>query len=227
MRPVSPLPPGYLTYRQALGTESEIAAIVALVESAYRGESSRAGWTTEADLLAGRRTDSAEVRAAVTDPNSLVLLATDPAGERVGCCHVQRRIESPAQPTATSARTGDVAQPGKRTRAGKGDRSGDAGQAWTGAVGAYFGMFAVRPGLQGAGIGGSLLARAEQHAVRTWAAQWMEMLVIAQRGELLDWYHRRGYTTTSQHRPFPYDDRRFGEPLRPDLYFVVLRRRLG
>ncbi len=40
----------------------EIAAIVALVESAYRGPSSRLGWTTEADLLAGRRTDSEAVR---------------------------------------------------------------------------------------------------------------------------------------------------------------------
>ena len=33
--------------------------VVALVQSTYRGESSRAGWTTEADLLAGQRTDPA------------------------------------------------------------------------------------------------------------------------------------------------------------------------
>ncbi|MCK9923169.1 GNAT family N-acetyltransferase [Frankia sp. AgPm24] len=193
-------------FRAAVDSDVEIAAIVDLVESAYRGESSRAGWTTEADLLAGQRTDVAEVRAAVTDPHSLLLLATDAAGERVGCCHVQRRIEPPAQAMAGSGDT---------------DHSGE------GAVGAYFGMFAVRPGLQGSGIGGSLLARAEQHAVRAWAAGWMEMLVIAQRAELLDWYQRRGYAPTSGRRPFPYADRRFGDPLRPDLYFVVLRRGLG
>jgi hypothetical protein len=37
---------------------ADVPAIVDLVESAYRGESSRAGWTTEADLLDGRRTDA-------------------------------------------------------------------------------------------------------------------------------------------------------------------------
>jgi hypothetical protein len=40
---------------------ADISAIVALVESAYRGESSRAGWTTEADILGGQRTDATEV----------------------------------------------------------------------------------------------------------------------------------------------------------------------
>jgi len=36
---------------------SDVPQIVALVESAYRGEASRVGWTTEADLLQGQRTD--------------------------------------------------------------------------------------------------------------------------------------------------------------------------
>ena len=37
---------------------SELPAIAALVNSAYRGESSRQGWTTEADYLGGQRTDA-------------------------------------------------------------------------------------------------------------------------------------------------------------------------
>ncbi|NBP08302.1 MAG: GNAT family N-acetyltransferase, partial [Gammaproteobacteria bacterium] len=35
----------------------DAAALAALVNSAYRGDGSRAGWTTEADLLGGQRTD--------------------------------------------------------------------------------------------------------------------------------------------------------------------------
>jgi len=41
-----------------LATPSDAAAIALLVNSAYRGDASRAGWTTEADLLGGQRTDS-------------------------------------------------------------------------------------------------------------------------------------------------------------------------
>lgn len=48
--------------------------MVALVERAYRGTASRAGWTTEADLLDGQRTDLAEVRAALSAEGQLMLL---------------------------------------------------------------------------------------------------------------------------------------------------------
>ena len=44
-----------ITIRDA--APADIPALHALIESAYRGESSRAGWTTEADLLDGQRTD--------------------------------------------------------------------------------------------------------------------------------------------------------------------------
>jgi ribosomal protein S18 acetylase RimI-like enzyme len=46
---------------------NDVEAIVALVESAYRGDASRLGWTTEADLLDGQRTDADEVRGLVAD----------------------------------------------------------------------------------------------------------------------------------------------------------------
>jgi ribosomal protein S18 acetylase RimI-like enzyme len=62
------------TFRRAAHTD--IPAIVALVESAYRGDSSRAGWTTEADLLDGRRTDADEVRDAIERPQSIIVLAS-------------------------------------------------------------------------------------------------------------------------------------------------------
>jgi ribosomal protein S18 acetylase RimI-like enzyme len=45
-----------------------------LINSAYRGELSRKGWTTEADLLEGRRTDIQEVLALCADDNSMFIL---------------------------------------------------------------------------------------------------------------------------------------------------------
>lgn len=53
----------------------ERAAIVAVVHSAYRGESSRKGWTTEADLVEGQRTDVEEIDALIADPAARLLLA--------------------------------------------------------------------------------------------------------------------------------------------------------
>jgi len=59
---------------------ADVGAIVALVESAFRGEASRAGWTTEADLLDGRRTGPDEIGAFLADPGQCILLERDPAG---------------------------------------------------------------------------------------------------------------------------------------------------
>lgn len=76
-----------LRFRAA--TPADIPAIVALVESAYRGESSRAGWTTEADLLDGRRTGPDDVQACLDRPDSRILLAEDAAtGALLASAHV-------------------------------------------------------------------------------------------------------------------------------------------
>jgi GNAT superfamily N-acetyltransferase len=75
-------------FRKAV--ESDMEAIVALVQSAYRGDSSRQGWTTEADLLDGQRTDLAEVAEALAAPDSVVLLASVD-GQLLACCHVERQ----------------------------------------------------------------------------------------------------------------------------------------
>jgi GNAT superfamily N-acetyltransferase len=73
-------------FRRAGGLD--VAAVTSLVESAYRGEASRAGWTTEADLLDGQRTDIRAVEEAVEHPDGLVLLSeVDDA--LVGCCQLR------------------------------------------------------------------------------------------------------------------------------------------
>ena len=87
---------------------------------------------------------------------------------------------------------------------------------------AYFGMFAVRPALQAAGVGRRMLAEAESYARTEWQASTMEMTVIAQRTELIDWYVRRGFVLTEETRPFPYEALVRGRALRDDLYFAVL-----
>ena len=74
-----------LAFRAA--TEADIEAIVALVTSAYRGESSRAGWTTEADLLDGARIDPEVLRADIARDGSRVVLA-ERDGALLACAHV-------------------------------------------------------------------------------------------------------------------------------------------
>lgn len=168
-----------------LADETDIPALVALIESAYRGDGSRAGWTTEADLLGGRRTDPESVTAVLQDPDSRMIVVEREGGP-VACCRLENR----------------------------------AGHA-------YFGMFAVRPGLQGAGLGRRVLAEAERAARDDWAAREMHMTVITQRADLIAWYVRRGYTRTGKLSPFPYGDERFGLPRRDDLAFELLVKPLG
>lgn len=74
-----------MQFRQA--THADVFAIVELVESAYRGDASRVGWTTEADFLDGRRTDADGVRACIEHERGLILLAEE-SGALVACANV-------------------------------------------------------------------------------------------------------------------------------------------
>lgn len=68
-------------------TPGDVDAIVALVESAYRGDVSRQGWTTEADLLEGQRIAPDVLLADIERPHSRILLASRD-GELIACAHV-------------------------------------------------------------------------------------------------------------------------------------------
>ncbi|WP_313241936.1 GNAT family N-acetyltransferase [Stenotrophomonas sp.] len=74
-----------LTFRAA--TLADIPALVALVTSAYRGDASRAGWTTEADMLDGARIDPQGLQADIERPRSTILLA-EREGRLLACAHV-------------------------------------------------------------------------------------------------------------------------------------------
>lgn len=77
-----------LSFRTA--HDADIPAIVDLVVHAYRGETSRQGWTSEADLLDGDRIDAEGVARELHAADSEILLA-ERDGELMACAHVTRR----------------------------------------------------------------------------------------------------------------------------------------
>ncbi|MDE2307809.1 MAG: GNAT family N-acetyltransferase [Xanthomonadaceae bacterium] len=77
-----------LSFRDAESVD--VPAIVALVQSAYRGDASRAGWTTEADLLDGQRIDPDGVLQLIGKPASRVLLA-ERNGRLIACCQLEKQ----------------------------------------------------------------------------------------------------------------------------------------
>jgi ribosomal protein S18 acetylase RimI-like enzyme len=71
----------------------DAASIATLVNSAYRGESSKVGWTTEADILGGQRTDADKVSEIISATDQSVLLAVsrdsvDGDETLFGCAHL-------------------------------------------------------------------------------------------------------------------------------------------
>lgn len=86
-----------LAFRTA--TDADIPALIALVTSAYRGDASRTGWTTEADLLDGQRIDADMLRADLDRPRSRILVAED-AGRMVACAHIAQEDADDGVPTA-------------------------------------------------------------------------------------------------------------------------------
>lgn len=75
-----------LSFRPA--DPSDADAVCALVNSAYRGEGSKRGWTTEADLLGGQRTDREGVLDMIR--HSRIELAFDRSGGLLACVNLRR-----------------------------------------------------------------------------------------------------------------------------------------
>jgi ribosomal protein S18 acetylase RimI-like enzyme len=90
----------------------------------------------------------------------------------------------------------------------------------------HLGLLTVRPDQQNRQLGRTLLTAAENFA-KEYGAQRIRMTVVNVRETLIAWYQRRGYALTGETQPFPYDDQRFGKPLRDDLSFVVLEKEIG
>ncbi|HSH73783.1 MAG TPA: GNAT family N-acetyltransferase [Methylophilaceae bacterium] len=79
-----------LSFRPALADEA--TQIATLINESYRGETSRLGWTTEADLLDGLRTDEAEVRQLIESDHSMIMLCLH-GNELMGSVHLEKMDE--------------------------------------------------------------------------------------------------------------------------------------
>jgi ribosomal protein S18 acetylase RimI-like enzyme len=160
--------------------------VAALVNSAYRGESSRRGWTTEADYIEGQRTDAAVLaRDLAATPGAVVLMYRE-GDDLVGSVWLEPVGE---------------------------------GEAW------YLAMLTIRPDAQDRRFGRALLAEAEAW-IASRGGRRVRLTVVGIRDSLIAWYERRGYRRTGETRPFPYENREIGAPLRHDLDFVVLEKAL-
>lgn len=68
----------------------DVTALNQLVNSAYRGDSSRVGWTTEADLLDGIRTSEVSLTNMIENPAAEILVA-EKENEIVGCVYLEKK----------------------------------------------------------------------------------------------------------------------------------------
>lgn len=75
-----------------IATEADVSSILQLLNSAYRGESSKKGWTTEAHLIAGeQRSDEASVKAVLQQQGSVILKYLADNGDIIGCVNLQKQ----------------------------------------------------------------------------------------------------------------------------------------
>ena len=71
-------------------TIADVKEINVLVNSAYRGESSKIGWTTEADLLDGIRVDEERLVDFIQKKDSMLLKYMDDENKIIGCVHLEK-----------------------------------------------------------------------------------------------------------------------------------------
>lgn len=143
----------------------DAAAIAALVNAAF-GNGGGGGWTSEAELCHGDRTDAAEIGRMIADPDLLFVLL-DVSGDLAGCAYVKRIAADEA----------------------------------------YLGLVAVRPSLQGGGVGSRVIAEAERIARDDWRCTRMALTTMTRhRPEMAVYYERRGYVRTGRFEPLARPD---------------------
>jgi ribosomal protein S18 acetylase RimI-like enzyme len=74
-------------------TIADVAELTQLVNSGYRGESSKKGWTTEAHLLDGIRIDEMAMIKYFQDPYITILKYLDKEGKIIGCVYLEVKGE--------------------------------------------------------------------------------------------------------------------------------------
>lgn len=69
----------------------DISALVSLINNAYRGDESKNGWTTEADLLDGIRTDADSLEEMINKKNAVILQSFNENNVLNGCVYLEKR----------------------------------------------------------------------------------------------------------------------------------------
>lgn len=193
--------PNAVFLRQALATD--IPELESLLNRCYRFEE---GWTNEAELIGGIRTNQDELKSVIADAQQYLFVypQTDTGdrdgeetGEILGCINVA--IEGAGQEDC-----------------------------------AYIGLFAVNPELQGSGVGNVMLQAAEtfvqscfpDHQVSADGEsndKLIKMLVLNGRDKMLAYYERRGYVNTGKTQAFSADDNSV-EAKDKELYFIEIEK---
>lgn len=183
--------------------EDEVDSIVQLAQAAYRGNG---GWTTEAHLVTGTRTDSSEVREMIADPAVTLLVAVLAPSETV-------------RDDAESERHGDGSaghdhstESTESTENTENTESTIVGCCYTrrepadadGLTRAELGLFAVHPSAQSRGLGRRLLEAQSDHLQHAQVDVLM-IRVLQSRPELHAWYERNGFVRTGVAVPFAGD----------------------
>ena len=80
----------FLNSKISIATLVDVKEITALLNSAYRGESSKQGWTTEVHLIGGdRRTDEPSLQQVMKIAGSIVLKYLNEEQKIIGCVNLQ------------------------------------------------------------------------------------------------------------------------------------------
>ena len=79
-----------VSYQVRVAGAADVSQLVQLANSAYRGESSKAGWTTEEHLLDGVRVTEDELLEIIQPPDQKIILLEGTAKAVVGCVYLKR-----------------------------------------------------------------------------------------------------------------------------------------
>ena len=76
--------------RFRIGVSEDSQAVSDLVNSVYRGDNAKKGWTTEANLLDGIRINSNKVNEIINTDNNIILLSLKDS-KIIGCVHLEKK----------------------------------------------------------------------------------------------------------------------------------------
>lgn len=158
-----------------VATEKDVEELEQLVELCFRGNLSKEGWTTEADMFEGPRITGSVLRKDFANSlNVTIFKCVTVDGEWQGLPSI-------------------IERDGKMIGCVRAERDGDKMK---------MGMISVHPTLQNQGLGKKLLERVEDFA-RSNGCTAVKMMVIKQRTELMAWYERQGYRWNGETCPVP------------------------